>query len=120
MDLTFKGDQESLRQVFTNLIENALKYTPQDGRVSLEVCRNWDQIEVAIANSGEPIPPEHLPHIFERFYRIESSQSRDAGGAGLGLVIAREIVRRHGSEIQVQSQPEIGTIFTVRLHAGES
>ncbi len=115
VDLTIQGDRERLRQVFTNLIENAIKYAPQSGLVNLELKRNWDQIEVAIANSGEPIPPEHLQHIFERFYRAESSRSRDSGGVGLGLAISREIVRCHGGDIQVQSHGGSGTVFIVRL-----
>jgi signal transduction histidine kinase len=117
VDLTIQGDQARLRQVLSNLIENALKYTPRGGLVSLEVTRNCDQTEIAVADSGEAIPPEHLPHIFERFYRVESSRSRDSGGAGLGLAISQEIVHRHGGTIEVQSESGSSTTFTVRLPA---
>lgn len=119
VNLDVNGDLESLRQVLMNLIENAIKYTPPEGQVSLAAKRVWDQIEVIVENSGEPIPPEHLPHIFERFYRVESSRSRDSGGAGLGLAISREIIRRHGGDIQVASDAESGTVFTLQLPAGD-
>ena len=115
VDLSINGDAERLRQVFINLIENAIKYTPAGEKVSLEAKRNWEKIEVAVRNSGEPIPAEHLPHLFERFYRIQSSRSRDSGGAGLGLAISRQIVQRHGGDIQVESEIESGTVFTVLL-----
>ena len=120
VDLSINGDAERLRQVFINLIENALKYTPSGGQVTLEAKRNWEKIEIVVANSGKPIPAEHLQHLFERFYRIQSSRSRDSGGAGLGLAISREIARLHGGDIQVQSQKENGTVFTVSLPTSET
>lgn len=119
VNLLMTGDRESLRQVFVNLIENAIKYTPPEGQVSLAATRNWEQLDVIIENTGEPIPSVHLPYIFERFYRVESSRSRDSGGSGLGLAISREIIRRHRGDIQVVSDAEHGTIFTLRLPAGD-
>ncbi len=114
-DLKIQGDEDRLRQVFTNLIDNAIKYTPRGGQVSLYVVRDGNQIQVAVADTGDPIPPEHLPYLFERFYRVETSRSHDSGGAGLGLAISREIVRLHGGTIEVHSEPGSETIFTVRL-----
>lgn len=115
VDFSISGDEEHLRQVFINLIENAIKYTPSGGQVNLGAKRNWEKIKITVANSGEPIPAEHLPHLFERFYRIQNSRSRDSGGAGLGLAISRQIVQRHGGDIQVQSEQESGTVFTILL-----
>ncbi len=115
VELTVNGDQAGLRQVFTNLVENAFKYTPRGGQINLEVVRRWDQIEVKVTNFGMVIPPEDIPHLFERFYRVESSRSRETGGAGLGLAISQEIVRRHGGTIEVQSDADRGTLFCVRL-----
>ena len=120
VDLSINGDEERLRQVFINLIENAIKYTPAGGQINLEAKRSWEKIEVAVANSGEPIPAEHLPHLFERFYRIQNSRSRDSGGAGLGLAISREIVRLHSGDILVQSEIENGTVFMVSLPASST
>ena len=120
VDLNLMGDEERLRQVFTNIIENAFKYTPRGGQVNLEALHRGEQIEVVIADSGEAIPAEHIPHIFERFYRVESSRSRDSGGAGIGLAISQEIIHRHGGVIEVQSEPGSGTVFTIRLPVEQS
>jgi len=84
------------------------------GQVSLDAVRRWDQIEVSVLDSRVAIPAEDIPHLFERFYRVENSRSRETGGAGLGLAISQEIVRRHDGEIEAQSQPG-NTIFSVRL-----
>lgn len=115
VDLVLQGDESRLRQLFNNLIENAVKYTPENGQINVAARRSWDWIEVDVSNSGSPIPPEHLPHIFERFYRIESSRTRTAGGSGLGLAISREIARQHRGEISAQSNSESGTVFSVHL-----
>jgi len=115
IDLTIRGEIESLFQVFANLVENAIKYTQPDGFVSLQIVRHWDEISVAVINSGEGIAPEHLPHLFERFYRADSARARQTGGFGLGLAIASAIVQSHHGSITAASQPGYKTTFTVTL-----
>lgn len=117
VNLHLPGDVESLRQVFTNLIDNALKYTLAGGQVSVTANRNWQEIMVSVSDTGPGIPPEHLPHLFERFYRVDSARARDTGGFGLGLAISRTIVQAHGGRITVDSQPDHGTTFIVTLPA---
>lgn len=109
------GDPARLRQVFVNLIDNAIKYTPAGGRVDVAVRSEGSEAVVAIADTGVGIPAEHLPHIFERFYRVDKARSRSEGGTGLGLSIARSIVAAHGGQIELVSTPGKGTLCTVRL-----
>jgi len=112
-NLTVNGDRDDLIRLFVNLIDNAVKYT-QHGAITVSVNRNKDNsLTVAIADTGIGILPEHLPHIFDRFYRAD--QSRATPGAGLGLAIALEIARAHAGTIEVQSASGGGTIFSVRL-----
>jgi heavy metal sensor kinase len=119
VNMHLQGDAEPLRQVFTNLIDNALKYTPAGGQVSVSAHRNWQEIAVSVSDTGTGIPPEHLPHLFERFYRVDSARARDTGGFGLGLAISQTIVQAHNGQITVDSQPDHGTTFTVTLPAGQ-
>jgi signal transduction histidine kinase len=113
------GDGDRLLQVFTNLIDNAIKYTSDDGRVTLSLKEMADTVSISIADTGIGIPEADLSRIFERFYRVDKSRSRDAGGqstsTGLGLAIAAEIVRAHGGRIEVESILDVGTRFTVTL-----
>ncbi len=113
-DLTLRGDADRLAQVFTNLLDNALKHTPPGGEVRLQASRTASGIEVRVEDTGSGIPPEVLPHIFERFYRGDKARS---GGenAGLGLAIAGEIVRAHGGDITAHSIPGKGSVFVVKL-----
>ena len=98
-------DPGHMGKVLRNLIGNALRHTPAGGQVEVGAQRTGSGVEVTIHDSGEGIRVEDLPNIFESFYRGEKSRSRATGGAGLGLAIARGIVRAHGGEIQVESQP---------------
>ncbi|PKN93499.1 MAG: hypothetical protein CVU44_09100 [Chloroflexi bacterium HGW-Chloroflexi-6] len=110
------GDGDRLAQVFTNLIENALKFTPAGGQVGLsaKVAGAW--LEIEVSDSGAGIEPRALPHIFERFYQADASRrGGEQHGAGLGLAIATEIVRAHGGKISVQSSPGQGSVFFVSL-----
>ena len=107
-----RGDGARLRQVFYNLLDNAIKYTPPGGRV--EVIVEAGPV-VAVRDTGIGIPPEHLPHVFERFYRVDKARSRGEGGTGLGLSIARSIVVAHGGRIDISSVEGQGTKCTVRL-----
>lgn len=108
------GDADGLRQVFTNLLDNAIKYTPAGGRTALGARLNEGAIEVSVRDSGPGIPREELPRIFERFYRGDKSRSRGSG-AGLGLAIAKEIVEAHGGRIEVSSILGQGSEFRVIL-----
>jgi two-component system sensor histidine kinase BaeS len=114
-DLVVRGDAQRLKQLLGNLIDNAMKYTPGDGTVTLALFRggNWACVEVS--DTGTGIAPQHLPHIFDRFYRVDKARSQSRGGAGLGLTIAREIAEQHEGTITATSQPGKGSTFTVRL-----
>jgi signal transduction histidine kinase len=110
--LLMSGDMDLLIRLIVNLLDNAIKYTERGSiTLSAEEQAAWAIIEVA--DTGIGIPSEHLPHIFERFYTVESSRS--SSGTGLGLSIARQIVEVHGGRIEVQSEVNSGTRFTVRL-----
>jgi heavy metal sensor kinase len=110
------GDRDRLKQVFLNLISNAIQYTPQDGEVFLSLSKIGDQARVIIRDTGPGIPPEDLPHIFDRFYRAEKSRTRsNASGFGLGLSIAHWIVEHHGGQIKVESKEGKGTTFVIWL-----
>ncbi|MFH1382336.1 MAG: ATP-binding protein [Chloroflexota bacterium] len=114
-DLTVRGDRVKLRQLFLNIFENAIRYTPDGGSISDSLVRKDGMALVAISDTGIGIAPEHLPHIFERFYRVDKARSRAEGGAGLGLAIARHITETHGGKITVESQVGKGTTFYISL-----
>ncbi|MCI0458674.1 MAG: heavy metal sensor histidine kinase [Gemmataceae bacterium] len=109
------ADAGQLRQVFVNLIDNAVKYTPGGGAVTVELDADTTQFVIRVRDTGEGIPAEHLPRVFERFYRVDMARSRELGGSGLGLSIARSIVEAHGGQIELESTPGTGTTCTVRL-----
>lgn len=113
--LYITGNSDHLTSLFLNLLDNAIKYTSPEGKISVETYRENEQVKVTITNTGKGIAAEHLPHLFERFYRAESDRSRYTGGSGLGLAIAHEIVRLHGGKIYVTSNPHQFTTFTVEL-----
>lgn len=115
--LVVHGDPDHLISLFLNLLDNAIKYTPALGQVVVHAkCKGTD-LQVKIRDTGPGISPEHLPHVFERFYRVEADRSRSTGGTGLGLAIADEIARLHGGRLEVQSEPHRGTMFIVHLMA---
>jgi signal transduction histidine kinase len=111
------GDRDRLKQVLVNLVGNAIKYTPQGGVVDIGLRKEENKAQVTVSDNGPGIPPEDLPHIFERFYRGEKSRTRskDGKGFGLGLSIAYWIVRSHGGKIEVDNNEPSGTTFTVWL-----
>lgn len=121
VDLAIRGDFDLLIRLFLNLMDNAVKYTPENGRVTIQARRSAQSIQTAISDTGPGIAAEHLPHLFERFYRIEGDRARRSengqGGAGLGLAIAYEIARFHGGDLSVQSEVNQGTTFFVQLPA---
>ena len=108
-------DTQAIGRVLNNLISNSLRHTSTRGRVSVWVRRTTQSVEVTVGDTGEGIRTEDIPHIFERFYRGEKSRNRGTGGAGLGLAIARGIIRAHGGDIRVESEPGKGTQFTFHI-----
>jgi two-component system sensor histidine kinase BaeS len=111
-----KLDSDRIGQVLLNLVGNALQYTPAGGRVHIRAVRMPGEVRVSIADTGIGIPPEHLPHLFTRFYRVDKSRARNRGGSGIGLTIARHLVEAHGGRIWAESQGEgKGSIFTFTL-----
>ncbi|MCU0510222.1 MAG: cell wall metabolism sensor histidine kinase WalK [Anaerolineae bacterium] len=108
------GDADRLRQLLLNLVDNAIKYTPSGGDVTLTLKREAGWVLVSVADTGCGIPEEDLPHIFERFYRADRSRARP-GGAGLGLSIAKWVAEAHGGELEVESEVGQGTVFTLYL-----
>ena len=110
-----RGDEEKLRQVIDNLLSNAVKFTPADGRISLSAQQENGNVCLRVADTGVGIPPKHLPHIFERFYKVD--RSRNSEGFGLGLAIVKHIVQAHGGTIHAESAEGQGTTFTVVLPA---
>jgi signal transduction histidine kinase len=101
---TVLTDPDRITQVLTNLVGNALQYTPAGGRVDVAAVRNGAEVLVSVADTGIGIPAEHLPHLFTRFYRVDKSRSRQAGGgSGIGLTIARHIIEAHGGRIWAES-----------------
>lgn len=112
------GDEDLLRRLFINLMENAIKYTPEDGTVGIKVERNERFIQIEVADNGIGIPEEHLPFIFQRFYRVDDSRTRSQGGTGLGLALCKWTVEVHKGTIEVRSAPDRGTTVIVNLLAG--
>ncbi len=105
------GDIGLIERALSNLMENALRYTPANGTVKVELSGIDHKIRISISDTGVGIPKDELPHIFERFYRVEKSRSREKGGTGLGLAIAKKILEIHNSTISVESEPNVGTTF---------
>lgn len=110
-----EGDRARLKQVIVNLVDNAIKYTPAGGLVGVKVCATNGRAVLEVNDNGVGIPPEALPHIFERFYRVDKTRSRQMGGAGLGLSIIKAIVTAHGGQVKVESVEGRGSRFLVEL-----
>jgi heavy metal sensor kinase len=113
-------DESSFRRMLLILLDNAIKYTAEGGRLTVSLVDSAGQVSIAITDTGAGIPAEQLPFIFDRFWRADKVRSRDLGGAGLGLAIAREIAKSHGAELLVESSVGRGSTFTVRLHSATS
>jgi two-component system, OmpR family, sensor histidine kinase BaeS len=117
-------DSRRIEQVITNLLSNALRHTPKEGTITISVSANETDslsritsISISVADTGEGIPAEHLPHIFERFYRVDTSRVKGEGesGVGLGLAIVKNMVEAHGGQVKVESQPGKGSVFYLTL-----
>lgn len=109
------ADIGMIERVFGNLIENAMRYTPAGGTIAIGIAANDDNVELQVSDTGKGIAPAELPHIFDRYYRVDRGASGDAGHAGLGLAITRRIVELHGGTIRAESAPGRGTRFIVCL-----
>jgi signal transduction histidine kinase len=112
--ITVYGNPDQLERIFANLVQNALRYTPPGGEVRIEEARRRDSVSVHIRDTGAGIPRDQLEKIFERFWRGESARTRSTG-TGLGLAIVRALVKRHGGDISVESEPGAGSDFIVTL-----
>ncbi len=106
---TIYADRTALEQILLNLAENAIRHTGEGGRITIRTTREGEGVSLDVADTGSGIPPEHLPRIFERFYRADSGRSRDVGGTGLGLAIVKHLVEAHGGSVRAESLVGVGT-----------
>lgn len=109
------GDETQLTSMFTNLVGNAVKYTPPGGEVRVTGDSDEHGVVIQVSDTGIGIPPGSLSRIFERFYRVDKARSKETGGTGLGLSIARHVAENHGGRVSVESVPDEGSTFTVYL-----
>lgn len=114
-EIRLMGDELRLRQLFLNLVANAVNYTPKGGRVEISLAVINGEAKVTVRDTGIGIPAEHLTHIFDRFYRVDKARNREDGGTGLGLAIVKSLAEAHGGRVEVASTPGEGTAFTVFL-----
>jgi signal transduction histidine kinase len=114
-DLAVKGDAQRLRQLLANLVDNAIKYAPDEGTIKHSLFQDGPWARLEVADTGIGITPEQLPHIFDRFYRVDKARTRASGGTGLGLAIVKGIAEQHDGKVTVASQPDKGSTFTVWL-----
>jgi two-component system phosphate regulon sensor histidine kinase PhoR len=112
------ADKEMMRQVLNNLIVNSIKYGKEGGTTKLSFYDMENQVLVEVSDDGSGIEEKHLKHLFDRFYRIETSRSRKIGGSGLGLSIVKHIIEAHKQSINVRSTPELGSTFGFTLDKG--
>ncbi len=108
------ADPEAVRQILTNVLDNAARYTPKGGRVTVESAREDGTLRLDVRDTGPGIPGEHLHRLFERFYRVDPARSREMGGTGLGLAIVKHLVEAHGGRVEALSTLGRGT--TIRMH----
>lgn len=113
--LVLVGDQTRLTQLLVNLLENALEHTPAGGDILVSACGRMQAVLLQVSDTGSGIAPEHVPHVFERFFRGDRDSRRSSGGAGLGLALCQSIALAHGGDIRIDSQVGVGTRVTVRL-----
>jgi signal transduction histidine kinase len=113
---TVTVDRDRMAQVFGNVLDNALRYTPAGGTVTVEARQRDDRLQIRVTDSGEGISPEHLPHVFERFYRADIARDRTHGGSGIGLAIVKALVEAHGGRVEASSPGQgFGAMFTLDL-----
>jgi len=114
------ADAEALSQMADNLLQNAVRYTPEGGRITVRVKREGASAVLEVEDTGIGIEPRHHARIFERFYRVDSARSREMGGTGLGLAIVKHIAQAHGGEVSIRSEPGVGSTFSVRIPITEA
>jgi len=109
------GDNDELTSLFSNLVNNAVRYTPENGEINIRWYRQNDQAVFSVSDSGPGIEREHINHLTERFYRVDSDRSRETGGTGLGLSIVKHVLDRHDGQLDIASTPGKGSTFTCRF-----
>jgi len=114
------AEAEGLSTILSNLVDNAINYTPAGGRVEIEWGQRGDEVVISVKDTGVGIPQEHQPRVFERFYRVDRARSRELGGTGLGLSIVKHLVHAFGGRLELESQQGRGSRFTIWLPAGEA
>ncbi|NQT74387.1 MAG: HAMP domain-containing protein [Chloroflexi bacterium] len=114
-DVTVRGDNSGLRQLFLNLLNNSIRYTPSGGSITISLAKEGNQAIASLTDTGIGIPEDEIPNVFERFYRVDKARSRADGGSGLGLAICKHIAEVHGGSVEVESRQGEGSTFSVRL-----
>jgi two-component system phosphate regulon sensor histidine kinase PhoR len=115
LQVTVEADRDRLRQIIINLLHNSIQYTPPNGKVLIAWETTQDKLQISVSDSGIGIPHEDLPHVFERFFRVDRARSRQSGGTGLGLSITKHLVEMHKGHITVSSELERGSTFLITL-----
>ncbi|MDO9534363.1 MAG: ATP-binding protein, partial [Bacillota bacterium] len=110
-----QGDPDWLLQLFIDILDNAIKYTPQGGSIDIKIQQSSREVMVSIKDTGIGIPAKNIPYIFERFYRVDKARSRRLGGTGLGLAIVKHVVDAHNGRVKVKSTVGVGTTFSIYL-----
>jgi two-component system phosphate regulon sensor histidine kinase PhoR len=111
------GEEAQIHSAFGNLLENAAKYTPGGGQITMRWWRDADGGHFAVRDTGIGIAPEHIPRLTERFYRVDAGRSRASGGSGLGLAIVKHVLQRHGARLQIESEEGQGSTFSCHFPA---
>jgi two-component system phosphate regulon sensor histidine kinase PhoR len=109
---TLRGDEPEIHSAFSNLVDNAAKYTPAEGSIEMRWWVDDDGAHFSVTDTGIGIPSEHIPRLTERFYRVDSGRSRATGGSGLGLAIVKHVLQRHGATLDIESVQGEGSTFT--------
>ncbi|MCM3762417.1 HAMP domain-containing histidine kinase [Alkalihalobacillus oceani] len=118
VDIISSIDPEQLERALLNILNNGIRHTAPGGRIELDIKKLKNKITIRIKDNGEGIPAESRPHIWDRFYRVDKSRSTKQGGSGLGLAITKQIIERHGGDIQIESTVHVGTTFIIHLYRG--
>lgn len=115
-----KGNENSIKQLLAILLDNAVKYSNESGKIELSLTSKNDKVSLSVFNTGVPIPKDNIPHLFERFYRVDKARSRENGGSGLGLSIAKRIIENNEASISIISNQDNGTLFTCTFKAAKT
>jgi len=114
-DIGVEADRERIHQVLFNLVDNAVRFTPPGGAVTIRAWRDDERVQIEVRDTGVGVAPEHLPRLFERFYRVDKARSRELGGTGLGLSIVKHLVAAHQGTTRVESRVHEGSTFSFTL-----